>query len=214
MKIKNFFFMEFERLQALINHLASKELTIAFAESMTSGLLAAEFGKVPGVSDILLGGFVAYSADVKKKVLKVNKMLIKQNGPISSYVSRSMAEGVKELMDSKIAIGITGTAGSLLTKEEVSSSIGTTFICIIIKDQIFEFRENFQKNGGRNEIRQAAVDFVCEKLIELTEVKFLSEEEKEENMLLDMIKALESNKEYPRANKLREFLKKKYPNRK
>lgn len=203
--------MEFERLKTLVDHLVWKELTIAFAESMTAGLAMAEFGRVPGVSDILLGGVVTYSADVKKKLLKVNKGTIESKGAESAETTRSMADGLEALLGANIAVAITGVAGDVVNDYNVSASTGTTFICIKIDGTYYEYRENFKKYGGRNEVRQAAVDFICESLIHLTNVKFITEEEKEERGLRDILKSLESSDQKERASFMKKFINKKYP---
>lgn len=203
--------MEFERLKTLVDHLVSKELTIAFAESMTAGLASAEFGRIPGVSDVLLGGVVTYSAEVKKKLLKVNKGIIDAKGAESTETTRAMADGLETLLGPNIAVAITGVAGDVVNEYNASASTGTTFICIKIDGTYYEYRENFKKFGGRNEVRQAAVDFICECLINLTNVRFETEAEKEERGLRDILKGLTYTNQNERASFMKDFIEKKYP---
>ena len=85
--------------------------TLAVAESCTGGGLGAELTAVPGSSDVLLGGVIAYSNAVKSKVLGVPEALLEQVGAVSDPVAEAMAEGVRRLTDSDWSLAITGIAG-------------------------------------------------------------------------------------------------------
>ena len=85
--------------------------TLAVAESCTGGGLGAELTAVPGASDVLLGGVIAYSNAVKSKVLGVPEALLDQVGAVSDPVAEAMAEGVRRLTGSDWSLAITGIAG-------------------------------------------------------------------------------------------------------
>ena len=85
--------------------------TLAVAESCTGGGLGAELTAVPGSSDVLLGGVIAYSNAVKSKVLGVPQALLEQVGAVSDPVAEAMAEGVRRLTGSDWSLAITGIAG-------------------------------------------------------------------------------------------------------
>ena len=85
--------------------------TLAVAESCTGGGLGAELTAVPGSSDVLLGGVIAYSNAVKSKVLGVPEALLEQVGAVSDPVAEAMAEGVRRLTGSDWSLAITGIAG-------------------------------------------------------------------------------------------------------
>ena len=85
--------------------------TLAVAESCTGGGLGAELTAVPGSSDVLLGGVIAYSNAVKSKVLGVPEALLEQVGAVSDPVAEAMAEGVRRLTGSDWSMAITGIAG-------------------------------------------------------------------------------------------------------
>ncbi len=86
-------------------------LTIATAESCTGGLVAARLTSVPGSSDVVLGGLVAYSNDVKERDLGVPAELIAEHGAVSAEVAAAMARGARGRLDAGVAVSVTGVAG-------------------------------------------------------------------------------------------------------
>jgi nicotinamide-nucleotide amidase len=86
-------------------------LTIATAESCTGGLVAARLTSVPGSSDVVLGGLVAYSNDVKERDLGVPAALIAEHGAVSAEVAAAMALGARRRLDAGVAVSVTGVAG-------------------------------------------------------------------------------------------------------
>jgi nicotinamide-nucleotide amidase len=90
----------------LVGLLRDRKLTVATAESFTGGLVAARLTDVPGSSDILRGGVVAYDSQVKFDVLGVPE------GPVvTEEAARAMAEGVARLLGADTAVSTTGVAG-------------------------------------------------------------------------------------------------------
>jgi nicotinamide-nucleotide amidase len=69
------------------------------------------FTRLPGVSDVYKGGIVAYSNEVKQKLLGVPAPLLCTVGAVSLPVAKRMAEGVREVLHSTWALSITGIAG-------------------------------------------------------------------------------------------------------
>jgi len=91
--------------------LRDKGMTIAVAESCTGGLLGAALTAVPGASDYMLGGVIAYADAVKSDQLGVSRHLIAEHGAVSEQVATAMAEGVRQRLAADIGAGITGVAG-------------------------------------------------------------------------------------------------------
>jgi nicotinamide-nucleotide amidase len=89
----------------------ASKLRIATAESCTGGLVAACLTEIPGSSDILDRGFVAYSNRAKQDLLGVPGDLIADMGAVSEAVARAMAEGAVENSNAHLAVAVTGVAG-------------------------------------------------------------------------------------------------------
>lgn len=85
--------------------------TIAVAESLTGGMVAALVVDVAGASAVLRGGIVAYATEVKSTVLGVDADLLSERGPVDPDVALEMAEGVRRLLDADVGVATTGVAG-------------------------------------------------------------------------------------------------------
>jgi nicotinamide-nucleotide amidase len=85
--------------------------TVAVAESLTGGLLAAEFVAVPGASRAFRGSVTAYATDLKGSVLGVDTGLLAAKGAVDPTVAEQMAEGVRRLMAADYGVATTGVAG-------------------------------------------------------------------------------------------------------
>jgi nicotinamide-nucleotide amidase len=69
----------------LVARLRDLGWTVAAAESLTAGMVCSTVAEVPGCSDVLMGGVVAYQASVKTGVLRVPSLA-------TGVVSREVAE--------------------------------------------------------------------------------------------------------------------------
>ena len=100
----------------LIARLAARGLTVAVAESLTGGMLAAELIRPRGASAVVLGGVVAYATELKHTVLGVDGDLLASSGPVDPDVARQMAAGARTVLavngrKADIGISTTGVAG-------------------------------------------------------------------------------------------------------
>lgn len=85
--------------------------TVATAESLTGGLVCAALVSVPGASDVVRGGVVAYAADVKTSALGVPAELVAVRGTVDADVAGAMAVGVRERLGATYGVATTGVAG-------------------------------------------------------------------------------------------------------
>lgn len=88
-----------------------KGVALAVAESCTSGLVMAALGAVPGASDVLLGGVVAYANPVKTSLLEVPAGTLDAHGAVSRETARAMASGARRRFAAGLAVSVTGIAG-------------------------------------------------------------------------------------------------------
>ena len=99
-------------LAGLVVHgLTGHGLTIAAAESLTGGRLAAALIDVPGASVVVRGGVVAYATELKHELLGVDAALLSEVGPVNPQVAIMMAAGVRERCFADVGVATTGVAG-------------------------------------------------------------------------------------------------------
>lgn len=107
--------------------------TVATAESLTGGRLAALWTSVPGVSATFRGGVVAYASDVKISVLGVPESLVEAHGVVSAECARAMATGIRRLLRSDYALATTGVAGP---DRQEDKPAGTVFVGLATPDDV------------------------------------------------------------------------------
>ena len=148
--------------KGLVELLRQRTLTVAAAESCTGGAFMAALVRVPGASEVLRGGVVAYSLDAKVKQLGVNLKTIERHGAVSEQVAAEMAVGVKKTLGADIGVGITGFAGPS------GERVGEICFAVSIGGQTFPMKKNFP-GLSREEVIDASVNFLlqwlCEKLL-------------------------------------------------
>ena len=126
--------------------------TVAVAESVTGGLLAATLTAVPGVSQAFLGGVVAYATQSKSDLLAVSPDLLAAAGAVDADVAIAMAGGVRARFGATYGLATTGVAGPT---EQDGATVGTVFVAVSGPDE--QFAVQLQLRGDRARIRRSAV---------------------------------------------------------
>jgi nicotinamide-nucleotide amidase len=153
--------MNQSELNELMLNLRDKGLTVAFAESCTAGMLASEFVKAKGSSDVLKGSIVVYQPEAKKKLLNVKQATLDLYTAESQQVTNEMVMGLKNLLDADISIATTGLAGAG-GSESPEKPVGTMFVSLLYDGKAEEFREIFK--GNTISVRKQLTDYIFEKL--------------------------------------------------
>ncbi|MFG2718317.1 CinA family protein [Streptomyces sp. NPDC048416] len=134
--------------------------TLAVAESLTGGLVAAELTSVPGASRAFRGSVTAYATELKRDVLGVDGALLAERGAVDSEVAVQMAAGVRKALGASWGIATTGVAGP---EPQDGRPVGTVYVSAVgpagAKKTVA-----LRLNGDRAEIRRESVRSVLELL--------------------------------------------------
>jgi nicotinamide-nucleotide amidase len=98
-------------LTELVAALREKGETVATAESLTGGLVAALLTSVPGSSAVVRGGLVVYATPLKHELAGVDSDLLAEHGPVHPDVAAQLAAGARVACGATWGIGLTGVAG-------------------------------------------------------------------------------------------------------
>ncbi|MEY4494729.1 MAG: hypothetical protein RL570_844, partial [Actinomycetota bacterium] len=139
----------------ILKQLESRGFKLAIAESLTGGLLSAEFVSVAGASKVLLGSIVAYHTTLKHELLGVSRALLENQGPVDPEVAAQMASGVRTKLanktntDENLVIGIatTGVAGP---DPQDGVAVGTVYVALSGPGAIGDSVYAFELSGGRD----------------------------------------------------------------
>lgn len=96
--------------EMILQHCVEKGYTLAVAESMTGGMVAAKLVSVSGASNYFKGSLTAYFTEMKTQILHVPADLIAREGVVSPQTAEAMAKGVRELFGADFGIATTGIA--------------------------------------------------------------------------------------------------------
>lgn len=97
--------------QRILSVLSAQGRTLAVAESLTGGALAATIVSVPGASEVFRGGLVTYATELKAALLGVSRRRLAATGPVDSQVAQQMAAGAAQACGADYALATTGVAG-------------------------------------------------------------------------------------------------------
>ena len=121
-------------------------LTIGTAESCTGGRISEAIIAIPGSSDYYKGGIVAYTDEVKERILGVPHEILEEYTAVSEEVARQMVLGTINTIDVDFAIASTGYAGpGGGTKDK---PVGTIWLAYGNKEEVrtFKLTEDFGRD--------------------------------------------------------------------
>ena len=157
-----------ETIERVVGYLLSMQSkTLAVAESCTGGRVAWQVTRMPGSSEYFAGGVVAYSNDLKKRLLHVRAGTLKEHGAVSAEVAGEMATGVRDRAKTDYGLSITGIAGPGGGTPE--KPVGLVYVALARKGKTIVWR--LLLGRGRDRVRRraavAALDLVRRDLLSL-----------------------------------------------
>ncbi|MEX0767815.1 MAG: competence/damage-inducible protein A [Microthrixaceae bacterium] len=136
----------------VLQMLASRDLTLGVAESLTGGMIGSRISAIPGASKVFLGSIVSYASEVKFKLLDV------PTGPVvSESAALAMALGAQKVLGSDVGISATGVAGP---ESAEGLKPGTVCVAVVIGDPSTDgsaFTQQLHLPGGRTQVREFTV---------------------------------------------------------
>jgi competence/damage-inducible protein CinA-like protein len=139
----------------VLSELKARNLTLSTAESCTGGGLGDRITNIPGSSAVYLGGVIAYSNDLKMKLLGVNEETLIKHGAVSKEVVKEMAHGIREITGSDIALATSGIAGPGGAVD--GKPVGMVFMHLAAKDLDIAMYKLFP--GPRQGVKQRSVNY-------------------------------------------------------
>lgn len=140
-------------VSSILDVLARRGEGVAVAESLTGGLLCGALIDVPGASQVVLGGVIAYATEAKASMLGVEDDLLATHGAVDAEVARQMAVGVRDRFGATWAVATTGVAGPEPAGDKPA---GTVFVAVA--GPSVEMVRALNLVGGRTNVREATVD--------------------------------------------------------
>ncbi|MBE6529824.1 MAG: CinA family protein [Ruminococcaceae bacterium] len=137
----------------LVREFTQKGLTISTAESCTGGLIAKLITDIPGSSAVLKGGCVSYTEEIKHRVLGVSEEILRTKTAVSEECAKAMAEGVRALFRTDIAVSATGYAGPGGGSEK--DPVGTVYLGLATAEKTVCMRI-FLPDATREKVREEA----------------------------------------------------------
>ena len=176
--------IDFELIKKVFLLLKERGIKLITAESLTGGLIASEFTKIPGASEVLWGGYVVYTAEAKISLLNIEPELIDSFGVVSPQTVEAMAFGaVRNFFDVScasepaVSIAVSGVAGpsSLEGNPPGTVCVSSAFFCptpsdlkIFKKDALVFKTHTYRFSGSRDEVREQTVNKAFLHVLSLT----------------------------------------------
>lgn len=141
----------FDTASGLVAGATDAGLTIATAESLTAGQLAATIANIPGASAVLRGGLIVYATDLKRILAGVPEGVLTEFGPVSPETAAALAKGAADRCGANIGIGLTGVAGP-----DSQDGVAPDTVFLGLSRDMSVSVHKLEINGDRARIRAAA----------------------------------------------------------
>jgi nicotinamide-nucleotide amidase len=133
--------------------LQARGQTVAVAESLTGGLVAAALTDIPGASASFRGGIVSYATELKAALLGVDAAMLARHGAVYAPVASAMATGVRVRLGASYGLATTGVAGP---EPQDGQPVGTVHIAVSAGNDTVV--RTLALSGDRSQIRRLTVE--------------------------------------------------------
>jgi nicotinamide-nucleotide amidase len=144
---------------AAVHALADRRETMATAESLTGGLVAATIVEIAGVSAVYRGGFVVYATELKGRLAGVPEELLKERGPVDRDVAAALAEGARDRCGADWGLATTGVAGP---EPQDGKPVGLVYVAVA--GRAGPVVRELRLDGNREAVRTESVTAVLQLL--------------------------------------------------
>ncbi|MBR6484854.1 MAG: CinA family protein [Clostridiales bacterium] len=155
----------------LVEELKACDVKVAFAESLTGGMISSKLVDIEGASEVFAGSVVSYTNDVKKDILGVKEETIEAFTEVSEECAKEMALNVRKMMKADISVSATGYAGGYDNSndypdidDDPDDQTGTVWFGFSTEDETFAVTQYFV--GSRDAVRLQAVEFAFNLILE------------------------------------------------
>jgi len=148
--------------ERVLGTLIERGQTLAVAESLTGGLLAATLVDVPGASAAFRGGLIPYASDLKASLAGVAPDLLSERGPVDPDVAAALAAGARERCAANWGLATTGVAGP---DPQGGRAVGTVHVAAVGPGTART--RSLHLPGDRAAVRSATVTAALDLLLEL-----------------------------------------------
>ena len=143
-----------ETISSVIGKLLNqKGATVATAESCTGGLIGNVITEVSGSSAYYKGGIIAYSNELKERLLGVRHETLEQYGAVSEETAIEMARGCLAVTGADYAIATTGISGPTGATEE--KPLGLVYVAVALRNEVVCNRYVFTTTRQQHQQRTA-----------------------------------------------------------
>ncbi|MBQ4271249.1 MAG: CinA family protein [Clostridiales bacterium] len=154
----------------LVEELKACDVKVAFAESLTGGMISSRLVDIEGASEVFNGSVVSYTNDVKRDILGVKADTIEAYTEVSEECAKEMALNVRNMMKADISVSATGYAGGYDNAndypdpDDEDDLTGTVWFGFSTEDETFAVTQYFV--GARDSVRLQAVEFAFNLILE------------------------------------------------